>query len=1158
MPQTVTRTRTRRSRKSKQKFFGILVGVLVVAYFAVTSGVFIRAVVLPWVGGSLNASLSAGDISLSPFSGLELKKFVLRPNGVEPLVTIEHLRIRYGLFDLISGNIRLDEVLVEAPEIDLVTHPDGSSNLSRWMAGLPKSPDKPPGAATETPRLRIKGVVVKDGRIRITRNATNGVSAGLEISAIQVGLDHLENGSSGHLTVAAEGTETQDSKGRIAFKTAGSIEFAVDPRLGPVSVTGSLNTTFSSASGVFKDLANVGVALDVDVHAPEIRQIRLAVRRQTEELARVVLAGPYDFARQEARISYEVSGVDRRVLGLLGGGTGLEFDRSTVQAAGRVDLSQGGTVLAISGKVSAHSFSLGTSGRATPVVEADLDWQSIFNLSEGSVLVDRANLAVTQAGTPLIDGSLDRPMNLSWKDARPGFREANYTVALTGLNLAKWKSLLGTNGPAGVLDANLNLTAQNDGRNLALSGTLELKDGAVDGGGVSMDHLNASGRLNGSLDRFKILDINTCVLDLRRNNIPLLRLSATGRSDPENDRSAAQFTADVELPLALSIFPVANTRLTAGTLKVASQFRSQPGSTNITAEISVLGVNGNLGAVSFADYQARWDAIIELTPSLVKVHRSSLMFQTGFKPGGSLELEALVDPSLQRGHFDLKLANINEAGVGPWMAGSLAPNRLVSVGIDGTVSSRFDLRRDSVAHAVMKVTNLRVVEPGLPEGRRALQFGLSADAVAEGTVVDLQKFIVQLGATTNAVNELVIGGKLQLASSNAPASKVRVTSDGLDFTPLYNLFYGSKPANAASSVPKPSPAPATPSVEPAAIQLPVRKLDVDLKIARILLRQVAVSNLTASVRIDEDRVVLDPFTLSLNGAPIAARANVNLGVPGFNYDLFLDAARVPVKPVAGSLLSGDLVNLHGEVTAGVKVTGAGITGAGLRKALAGEVSFSAKGLDYQVSALQTPLLRTLTSVLTTVLQLPNISKSPIDTIDLKATAGNGVVHLGSAQVASAAFLASTRGEVTLANEFGQSTLNLPISVSVPKGGQYEKLPDFLTMKGTLSKPNPSYDPLAIPGILTRLPGGLGTAVGSGLNRLGETVNKATGALLVGAHPADTNAAAGSKPSNAVGNLLNSIGNALGAGKATSAPAGAAKTNAPPAPGAPDLLPKPRK
>ena len=621
----------------------------------------------------------------------------------------------------------------------------------------------------------------------------------------------------------------------------------------------------------------------------------------------------------------------------------------------------------------------------------------------------------------------------------------------------------------------------------------------------------------------------------------------------------------MELPLALSVFPVASAQLTSGSLKVTSQFRSQPGSTNISTGISVLGVNGTLGSVSFADYQARLDATIELVPGLVKVQRSSLNLQSGFRPGGSIEIEGVFDPSLQHGQFEAKLANVNEAGVGPWIAGPLAPNRLVSIAIDGSANARFDLRQDSVAHAVVKVANMRVSEPGLPDGRRPLQFGLTADAVAAGTVVDLQKFIVQLGATTNAVNELVVSGKLQLAQANAPASTVSVTSDGLDLTPLYNLFGGPKPAAATTAGPKASSTPSGPSVEPAAVHLPVRKFDADLKIGRIYLRQVLVSNLTARMHLDQDRVVLDPFSLSLNGAPIAAKANVNLGVPGFTYDLSLDATRVPVKPVAASLLSGELVDLHGELTAGAKITGAGVTGAGLRKALAGDVSFSAKGLDYQISALQSPLLRTLTSVLTTVLQLPNISKSPIDSIELKSTAAKGVIQVDSAQVSSAAFLATTRGEVTLADELGQSTLHLPVSVSVPKGGQYEKLPDFLTMKGTLSKPEPSYDPLAIPGILTRLPAGLGSAVGSGLNRLGDTLNKATGgaatavgALLGGTHPADTNAAAGSKPSNAVGNLLNSIGSALNGGKNTNAPAGAPKTNAPPAPGLLDLLPKPRK
>ena len=146
-----------------------------------------------------------------------------------------------------------------------------------------------------------------------------------------------------------------------------------------------------------------------------------------------------------------------------------------------------------------------------------------------------------------------------------------------------------------------------------------------------------------------------------------------------------------------------------------------------------------------------------------------------------------------------------------------------------------------------------------------------------------------------------------------------------------------------------------------------------------------------------------------------------------------------------------------------------------------------------------------------------------------------------------------------------STLNLPVSVSVPKAGQYDRLPDFLTIKGTLAKPEPSYDPLAIPGILTRLPAGLGSAVGSGLNRLGDSVNKATGgaASAVGAFLGTANSNAGANTNGAaksgggLGGLINSLGNAIGGQKPTNA-ASSTATNAPSPSGLLDLFPKSKK
>ncbi|MDW8310602.1 MAG: hypothetical protein RMK20_14605, partial [Verrucomicrobiales bacterium] len=50
----------------------VLAGLLLVTYFIVASGFFVRTFVLPRVGHQLGATLTARDAAFSPFSRLEL------------------------------------------------------------------------------------------------------------------------------------------------------------------------------------------------------------------------------------------------------------------------------------------------------------------------------------------------------------------------------------------------------------------------------------------------------------------------------------------------------------------------------------------------------------------------------------------------------------------------------------------------------------------------------------------------------------------------------------------------------------------------------------------------------------------------------------------------------------------------------------------------------------------------------------------------------------------------------------------------------------------------------------------------------------------------------------------------------------------------------
>src|SRR5207249_2728527 len=105
-----------------------------------------------------------------------------------------------------------------------------------------------------------------------------------------------------------------------------------------------------------------------------------------------------------------------------------------------------------------------------------------------------------------------------------------------------------------------------------------------------------------------------------------------------------------------------------------------------------------------------------------------------------------------------------------------------------------------------------------------------------------------------------------------------------------------------------------------------------------------------------------------------------------------------------------------------------------------------------------------------------LQQSPIDVIQARGAMGAGRVDLEHALVQSAAFQAETHGTITLAEVLTNSTLNLPLGVSVRRGlaekinmvpagtptnAVYAKLPDYVTITGTIGDPKEKINKAAL-------------------------------------------------------------------------------------------------
>jgi hypothetical protein len=432
----------------------------------------------------------------------------------------------------------------------------------------------------------------------------------------------------------------------------------------------------------------------------------------------------------------------------------------------------------------------------------------------------------------------------------------------------------------------------------------------------------------------------------------------------------------------------------------------------------------------------------------------------------------------------------------------------------------------------------------------------------KGHVTNQQKKIgltgeLDLVPTERATNTLQLNGSVDVSQPDAITGNVKLASESLDVTRYYDLFSSLKPAATnAPAVATSGPAPADSDKEPDAIKLPLKNFIFDLNVGHLFLREVDIASWQTTALIDGGQVVIKPCQLTLNGAPIKATVNLNLGVPGYAYDVAFNADAIPLAPLVNSFVPDRKGQIAGTTVIGVQVKGAGITGSSLQKNLNGQLDFGTTNMNLAIPNIRIPLVK---SVINIIVGLPDLirnptamlgnllgggskksgwadslSSSPIDAITVQANVGEGKVQLQSAEIRSAAFQAIASGQIVLAPVLTNSTMAIPVKAalsrslaaqiglvdaSTPTNAVYVFLPDFLKMEGTIGKPQTKIDKLVLVELAAKTSGGIAGKIGeAGGNKATSAIN-ALGGLLGGNQSATTNSPSMTTNASPISGLL---------------------------------------
>lgn len=1069
----------------------VLVVLLVAAFFVVTSSAFFKGVILPKVGASMNSDITVSSASVG-LSEVVLNNLKLVPHGRDQLLQAQTVRTRFSLSDIIGGNIVVHELTLQSPNITIVKNADGTSNLdplTQQKKTTTIEENKPaPTAETKTKKetkIDVTNVSIKNAQLKMTEKLKSGGQKVTEVSNFDFSVDRLQNGAAGKLQLsgnarldqpAATGTEA----GTLAAKLSASFDYKLANDLSPQSATGTAQAQITSATGSMAELNSAAVNLNCNLTPTEIQNLALQFQRGGNTLGELRVNGPFSVEKKEGRFNVSLLGLDRDVLNLVGASQGIDFNKTRINSTNVVDVRQGGNTIAVDGNFEAAQFSITKKAdkQTTPPLDLRVGYQVTVDQNKQSALLQKLQINGIQNGNDILTGTLSKPMPVSWGQGGGVPEEAAFNLKINNLNLADWKSLAGDLSPSGLETLNLDIVSKNAGKQLTLDLSSHLANFSAKFGSNQIANADIQLNAKGQIDEFKKVTLTEYQVKLAEQNSSAVTLNGSGTVDTSSKAVDLKTTLQANIPQLLHTVSVPGVTVNSGDVRFDGHIVQSGNAQSVTGQLALQNFTGALDKTKLDQFAAEMNADLTMTGSDVNIKKLQGSVTQAGQPAGSFDVSGTWNLSNKVGQIKAALANFNQRALGPFLAPSLNGKQLVSVKLDGTASANLQSANSGSVNADLTVTNLIVRDPAHPSTNAPLSAHLAIDGAMQNNVLNLKQARVALSPTQRAKNELELTGTVDMSKSNNITANLTAKSDALDVTEFYDIYSSKSSEKQPNAIPAQQPTPSAtatatnPNTEPDPIHLPISQANIDVNIAHFYLHDLDAA-LKSNLKIDNgSHVVLNPFQLLINNAPITANVDLNLGVRGYAYNLSFTMDHVAVGPLADTFSPESKGAYRGDLVGKANFSGQGTTGKSLHDNLVGQANIVLTNANVKLNL--SKRMKGILSVVALVLQVPEINQSPLTLMRINIGAGNGQLQLTNVFVQGAAYQATVQGAIPIADVLTNSPLNLPVDMALANNlaqrshlgttnanSAYAPLPRFLTIEGTLGQPKEKINKVAL-------------------------------------------------------------------------------------------------